>query len=253
MDICGGKQRRRVNIRTTHHERILTALRENITRGDWPPGFQLPFETVLAEQHGVSRMTMNKVLAQLTREGFLVRRKKLGTFVAQPMAQAAVMEISDIQAEVEALGLPWHFDLSLREVRQARPEEKAALGVEDGLPVLALQGVHFAADRPFCHEARIINPAAAPAALEQDFRLIAPGQWLLREIPWTSAEHRIRAVSASAPLARALALAVGEACLTVIRRTEAAGNWVTLVTQTYPGTGHELVSQFTPGSVARTE
>ncbi|TGD65587.1 UTRA domain-containing protein [Tabrizicola sp. WMC-M-20] len=232
--------------RTTHHDRILAELRDNITGGDWPPGFQLPFETQLAQQQGVSRMTMNKVLGQLTREGFLVRRKKLGTFVAQPMAQAAVMAITDIEAEVRALGLEWRFALSLRELRAPRPDEAQAARADSAAPVLALQGVHYAGDQPFCHEARIINPVSAPAALAQDFRTIAPGQWLLREIPWTSADHRIRALNAPAPMARALALPVGEACLEVTRRTESAGQWVTLVSQTYPGTRHQLVSRFTP-------
>ncbi|MDO8883469.1 MAG: UTRA domain-containing protein [Pseudotabrizicola sp.] len=232
--------------RTTHHDRILADLRDKITGGDWPPGFQLPFETVLAEQHGVSRMTMNKVLAQLTREGYLLRRKKLGTFVAQPMAQAAVMAITDIEAEVKALGLPWRFALTVRDLRAPLAAECISARITDPAPVLALQGVHFAGEQPFCHEARIINPAAAPGALSQDFRSLAPGQWLLREIPWTSAEHRIRAINATPAIARALALSPGEACLDVTRRTEAAGQWVTLVTQTYPGTRHELVSRFTP-------
>ncbi|MDR7126807.1 UTRA domain-containing protein [Pseudotabrizicola sp. 4114] len=232
--------------RTTHHDRILADLRDRITGGVWPPGFQLPFETVLAEQHGVSRMTMNKVLGQLTREGFLVRRKKLGTFVAQPMAQAAVMAITDIEAEVRALGLPWRFALTLRDLRPPRPDEIQTACIDGAAPVLALQGLHYAGDQPFCHESRIINPVSAPAALTQDFRTIAPGQWLLREIPWTSADHRIRAINAPAPIARALALAAGEACLEVTRRTESAGQWVTLVTQTYPGSRHQLVSRFTP-------
>jgi len=235
-----------VDSRTTHHDRILADLRDKITGGDWPPGFQLPFETQLAEQHGVSRMTMNKVLGQLTREGFLVRRKKLGTFVAQPMAQAAVMAITDIEAEVRALGLEWRFDLTLRDLRPPRPDEIQTARIDSTTPVLALQGLHYAGDQPFCHESRIINPVSAPAALVQDFRTIAPGQWLLREIPWTSADHRIRAINAPTPIARALALPAGEACLEVTRRTESAGHWVTLVTQTYPGARHQLVSRFTP-------
>ncbi|WP_103335756.1 UTRA domain-containing protein [Pseudotabrizicola formosa] len=232
--------------RTTHHDRILAELRDRITGGDWPPGFQLPFETALAERHGVSRMTMNKVLGQLTREGFLVRRKKLGTFVAQPMAQAAVMAIPDIEAEVRALGLEWRFALTLRALRPPRKDEMQAARLDAATEVLALEGVHYAGEQPFCHEARIINPVSAPAALEQDFRAVAPGQWLLRKIPWTSAEHRIRALNAPAPMARALALPVGEACLEVTRRTESAGLWVTLVSQTYPGARHQLVSRFTP-------
>ncbi|MFN3723443.1 MAG: UTRA domain-containing protein [Paracoccaceae bacterium] len=232
--------------RTTHHDRILADLRDRITGGDWPPGFQLPFETVLAEQHGVSRMTMNKVLGQLTREGFLVRRKKLGTFVAQPMAQAAVMAITDIEAEVQALGLVWRFLLTERDLRPPRPEEIHTARIGSSAHVLALQGLHYAGDQPFCHECRIINPSAAPAALTQDFRAIAPGQWLLREIPWTSAEHRIRAINPPTAITRALDLTREEACLEVTRRTEIAGQWVTLVTQTYPGSRHELISRFTP-------
>lgn len=231
--------------RTTHHDRILAALRDKITGGDWPPGFALPFETDLAQQHGVSRMTMNKVLAQLTREGFLVRRKRLGTFVAQPVAQAAVMAIPDIQAEVEALGLPWRFALTTRDLRAPRMDEMKSARIDSPNPVLALTGLHFAGDQPFCLEQRLINPAAAPTAPAQDFTTIAPGQWLLREIPWTSADHRIRAVAASPATARALALPNGEACLEVTRRTETAGQWVTLVVQTYPGARHELISRFT--------
>ncbi|WP_226341162.1 UTRA domain-containing protein [Gemmobacter serpentinus] len=233
--------------RITHHDRILTEIRDRITSRDWPPGFQLPFETQLAEAHGVSRMTMNKVLAQLTREGFLVRRKKLGTFVARPMAQAAVLEIADIAAEVAALGLEWRFDLTERALRAPLPDEAQAMGdLPQSRQVLALRGVHFAGDQPFCHEARIINPDTAPAAVDVDFRQIAPGAWLLREIPWTSAQHRIRAVAASGMVARDLGQVSGIPCLEITRRTEIAGQWVTLVTQTYPGDRHELVAEFAP-------
>lgn len=233
--------------RVSHHDRILTAFRDKITSGEWPPGFQLPFETRLAQDHGVSRMTMNKVLGQLTREGFLIRRKKRGTCVAEPMAQAAVMAIGDIGAEIAALGHEWRYALQERALRLALPEEARALKVvADDMPVLALVGVHYASDAAFCHEARIINLGPAPAAAEVDFTVIAPGPWLMREIPWTSAQHRIRAVGASAPMARALDVPVGTPCLEVTRRTEISGQWVTLVTQTYPGDRHELVADFAP-------
>ncbi len=64
----------------TLHEQLLSEFRSFIVSQRWPPGYQIPFETDLADAHRVSRMTMNKVLTQLTREGFLVRRRtgKLG-------------------------------------------------------------------------------------------------------------------------------------------------------------------------------
>lgn len=229
------------------HETLLTKFHGFIVSQEWPPGFRLPFETDLAEAHGVSRMTMNKVLTQLTREGYLVRRRKLGTFVAQPRAQSAVMEITDIEAEVRALGLAWRFQLMSRALRPAVEGEMREARISDAAaPVLALRGLHFAGDLPFCLEERIINPAAAPAALDQDFSHEAPGHWLRVEIPWTSAENRIRAVNASEALARDLRLPLGEACLELTRRTELSGQWVTLVRQSYPGERHQLMAQFEP-------
>ena len=230
------------------HDQLLSEFRSSIISQRWPPGHHLPFETELADTHGVSRMTMNKVLTQLTREGFLVRRRKLGTFVARPHAQAAVMEIADIAAEVHALGQTHRFVLHERSLRPPQPKEIAEARIERDRqqPVLYLLGVHFADTQPFCREDRIINPLAAPVVLEQDFSALAPGQWLLREIPWSSAEHRIRAVGADEAVARDLGLRPGEPCLEVTRRTEISGQWVTLAHQTYPGDRHELLARFEP-------
>ncbi len=234
------------------HEQLLRQFRSDIISQRWPPGHRLPFETDLADSHGVSRMTMNKVLTQLTREGFLVRRRKLGTVVARPHAQAAVMEIADIAAEVQALGQAYRFELRERKLRPPRPAEIAGAGIEETSkqPVLYLLGIHFADAQPFCREERIINPEAAPGALDQDFSTVAPGQWLLQEIPWSSAEHRIRAVGAGGAVARDLGLQPGESCLEVIRRTEISGKWVTLASQTYPGDRHELTARFEPRTEA---
>lgn len=233
----------------TLHDRLLAEFRSVIISQRWPPGYQLPFETDLAETHGVSRMTMNKVLTQLTREGFLVRRRKLGTFVARPHAQAAVMEIADIAAEVQALGQVHRFVLHARKLRRPNSGELAEARIAQDRrqrSVLYLVGVHFAGVQPFCREERIINPEVAPAALEQDFSTVAPGQWLLQQIPWSSAEHRIRAVGADKAVARDLGVQPGEACLEVIRRTEISGEWVTLAHQIYPGDRHELLARFGP-------
>ena len=232
----------------TLHEALWTRFHGFIVSGEWPPGFQLPFETDLAAAHGVSRMTMNKVLTQLTREGFLVRRRKLGTFVAQPRAEAAVMELHDIEAEVKALGLAWRFRLLERSLRPATPDEalEGRFGTSPNVTVLALRGVHYAGETPFCLEERVISLAAAPQAAEQDFTSEAPGNWLRKEIPWSAAQSRIRAVNPVEAVARDLGLTPREACLEVTRRTDICGEWVTLVRQTYPGTRHQLRASFAP-------
>lgn len=234
----------------SHRARLLAALRQAVMDGTWPPGTALPKETELALQHGVSRMTMNKVLTQLAAEGFLTRRKRLGTIVAEPRAQSAVMAISDIAAEVAAMGQIHSWSLETRALRAPTPAEAMALDLPEAGEVLMVRGLHKAQGKPFCLELRAINPAAVPTAAEADFAALPPGQWLLATMPWTAASNRIRAVSAGGAEARALDVPLGAPCLEILRRTQAGGAWVTQVRLLYPGAAHQLVADFAPAGGA---
>ena len=232
--------------RISQHERITEDLRARITGGDWPPGHQLPVETELAASFGVSRMTMNKVLTRLSQEGYLIRRKKRGTVVAQPRVQTAVMEIADLEEEVRLLGQEHRFDLTERALRPLSAAEAADTEASPGQPVLWLQGLHRADGVVFCRESRLINPAQAPGVLAADFTAQAPGAWLLRTVPWSRAQHRIRAINAPAALAAELGLEPGEACLEILRLTRIEACWVTWARLVYPGHAHQLVAEFEP-------
>jgi GntR family histidine utilization transcriptional repressor len=103
----------------------------------------------------------------------------------------------------------------------------------------------------FCLEERIINLAAVPEAADEPFERIAPSPWLLKQVPWSAAEHRIMAVGADEDVAAALHIAVGAACLVVERRTSMNGVFVTHVRLTYLGSSHELVARFTPSQTGQ--
>ena len=231
----------------TRHAHIVEDIRALIVDGHWPPGFQLPIETELAARYGVSRMTMNKALAELARDGFLVRRKKSGTRVARPRAESVVMAIADIRDEVRSSGCAYRFRLIERQLRPSTDTDTDLLGqtIADA-DILWLEGLHLANDRPFCIESRLINPSVAEGAAQQDFTEHSPGTWLLEAVPWSVARHRVRAVNASVAAARLLELAVGEACLEIVRHTHVADDWVTAVRLLYPGSDHQLVANFSP-------
>ncbi|OQP86716.1 histidine utilization repressor [Rhizobium rhizosphaerae] len=232
----------------TLHQRILGDIEGRIVSGEWPPGHRLPFEMELAAQYGCSRMTVNKVMTQLAKSGLIERRRKSGSFVTQPQAQSAVLEITDIEAEVRSLNLAYGFRLMKRALRKAGEEELRLIDVAEGAPLLALSCVHMAGPRPFCREERLISLAAVPEAETADFTATPPGQWLIGQVPWSAAEHRIRAVNAGADMAAALAIAKGAACLVVERRTWSGQGAVTQVCLTYPGDSHTLMARFTPAS-----
>jgi GntR family transcriptional regulator len=59
-------------------------IRERIQSGELKSGDQLPSERDLSEQVAISRMTARQAAAYLVREGTLVVRHGVGTFVAEP-------------------------------------------------------------------------------------------------------------------------------------------------------------------------
>lgn len=237
----------------TLHERIVTEVRDRIRGGSWPPGHRIPFETDMATEYGVSRMTVNKALTQLTREGFLERRRKGGTFVARPRHESAVMTIPDIGEEVRGRDEAYAYETIARVVRPANAEDRALLRSDSpGLRVLAIESVHSADGQRFCHEARLINLDAVPEAATADLGLEPPGSWLLRLVPWSSAEQRIRAVVPSPRLERLLGVSQPAACLEIERRTELDGRAITFARLTYRGDMHQLVAEFAPGGSGLT-
>ena len=101
--------------------------------------------------------------------------------------------------------------------------------------------------RPFVLEDRHINLKAVPAAAAARFEEMPPSDWLLRNVPWSRAEHSIYAVNASTEIAALLGIETGAACLRLQRTTWHAELPVTLATLTYPGSGHRLSGSFSPG------
>lgn len=228
------------------HLRILGDIEGNILSGKWPPGHRIPFEHELTQAYGCSRMTVNKALTELVKRGLIERRRRSGSFVSQPHSQSAVMEIRDIKAEVQSLGLPYRYWRISRLERAASLTEKKRFDLSAKARWVEVAAVHFAGPRPFCLEERLISIDAVPEARDESFEQAAPGPWLTAHLPWSAAEHRILAVAAEERVAEFLGIEAGSACLVIERRTWSGGATVTHVRLTYPAGSHELVAEFAP-------
>ncbi len=226
---------------------IRRAIEDRIISGDLQPGDRISGEEDLAAEHGVSRMTVNKALSSLAEAGLIVRRRRAGSFVASPKAQETILEIHDIKSEILNAGQRYRHAVVARHSRVATAAERARLSLPLRGRVLALCVQHFADDRPYVIEDRLISIAAVPEAMTVDFSDTPPGTWLLERIPWTDARHTIRAINAPADVAAMLDLARGTACLVIDRVTWRSGAPVTSVRLTYPGDRHELSARFSAG------
>jgi GntR family transcriptional regulator, histidine utilization repressor len=219
----------------------------HIVSGKWPPGTRIPFEHELMERYACSRMTASKAILELVQAGLVERRRRAGTFVAEHELESFVLEIPDIQAVVKRSGEAYAFDVLTHRRRKplaGKQHEKMLVGRGE---LVEVRGIHRAASRPFALEERYINLIVVPAAANANFAATPPGGWLLKHVPWSRAEQKIRAVGANPDEALLLQVAPGAPCLVVERQTWRNDVPVTYVRTLFPGDRYHLVGHFTPG------
>jgi GntR family transcriptional regulator, histidine utilization repressor len=225
---------------------IRRALAGPILDGSWKPGDKIPAETELTERYGASRMTVHKAIQSLAQDGLVERKRRRGTVVRERAHEHPVFEIWDIAAEVQRAGGSYSFNIHQREIIDGQGERGNLAGLEPQAPLLWILAEHYADGEPVQLEERLINIAAAPGVNRQTFRRNPPSEWLLRNVPWTEAEHSILARQARGRTAKLLRVEPGAACLVVERQTWNGSVPVTFARLWYPGERHRLVGRFQP-------
>ena len=85
--------------------RVYLILRDRILSSALAPGARLPTEVDLARYHRVSRVTVRRALAELSREQLIERRRASGTRVIyQPPAKPITADIANVLATLVEMG-----------------------------------------------------------------------------------------------------------------------------------------------------
>ena len=147
---------------------IKQIIQQRIASGEWPAGRKLPSENELVAVLGVSRMTINRALRELTQEGLIRRVHGIGSFVAETPRHASLIELQDIALEIEHSGKRHRSRL----LQLATVDAPAAIALQLELPAASplyyLRAVHYQDESPIQLETRYVNPAAMPAFLRRD-------------------------------------------------------------------------------------
>ena len=211
-----------------------------IRSGEWAPRHRLPSENELVQVLGVSRMTINRALRELSIEGAIVRVQGVGSFVAEAKPYADLLEVRNIADEIMQRGNHYRARVILAASEVATTAIAEALGIPLSAQVFHSIIVHHENEVPVQLEDRFVNPAAAPDYLDHDFTTITPNLVLSRVAPLTEAEHVVEAVLPATWEGRLLAAASGEPCLLIQRRTWSGDLAVTTARLLYPGGRYRL-------------
>lgn len=219
-------------------------IKGHIASGQWRPGDPVPSESVLMQQFGVSRMTVNRALRELASEGMVTRVQGSGTTVAALHRISSRLTIRDIHEEIVERGHAHSTEVLLARAEKATAAVARALDLRTGERVFHVVLIHLENGVPIQHEDRYINPAAAPDFMSVDLTRTTPTHHLLEHAPLTEASYSIEACLPGPEEARHLKIRRGEPCLLMSRRTVSGAHVASVARLLYPGSRYSFAGQF---------
>jgi len=201
------------------YQQAKSLITQRIVDQFWRPGELLPSEFELASELGVSQGTVRKALDALAREGLVVRRQGMGTFVAAHDQQESLIKFFRLTTnEQERTDLPQSRIVDVVE-RDANEEERKLLHFESIHRVIQIHRVRDLHKRPVIVET-IIAPVWLIRDLDEAREL--PGMAYhyyqqVRNVSIVRAVEKLRAVPATEDDAKLLEIPASTPLLEIAR------------------------------------
>jgi len=226
------------------YEQVKDYIMQHIHSGEWTPDSKIPSEHQLVHELGVSRMTVNRALREMSEQGHLVRIQGVGTYVAHPKPLTALFEISSIDEEIRSRGGVHSSDVHLLREESAYSELASAMEIPIGTPLFHSVIVHKNSGKPVMLADQYVNPNSVPDYLKQDFTTITTSRYLLSVAGVTDVEHIVEAVLPDSTTRKLLNMDPHEPCLVLHRQTWDHKRVVTHSRMTYPGSIYRIGGRF---------
>ena len=241
------------------YQRIKNAILDNIHSGKWQAGNAISTEMALAEEFGVSRMTVNRALKELSEERVLERRQGSGTFVAQQQFNHTFVEVRNIAQDLKSANRDYQAKVvSKRGITAAMlndelrrkfglekvvetSESKEGKSIDSEVAVLyEVKIIHFADSQPIQFEERWVDALKVPEFIEQDFSMVNTSDYLIAKSPLERGSYTIRALAAPDEIAALLQITAQSPTLVLCRQTYSAGQVLTFVKMWHAGERYQF-------------
>ncbi|MBI4468683.1 MAG: GntR family transcriptional regulator [Acidobacteria bacterium] len=126
-------------------------LREKINSGEWTEGHQVPTESELVGQYGVSRITVRQALASLADEGLVSRIQGRGTYVTKRRPIKGAIRLTGFLEDLMAMGIETKVKTLEFKKLSAGVQEAEQLGVVPGDSIWQIKRVRFVKETPYSY------------------------------------------------------------------------------------------------------
>jgi GntR family transcriptional regulator len=228
------------------YQQLQRALREAIANNRLAADEALPPERDLAEEFGVSRITVRKALDALVNEGLLTRRQGAGTFVATRV-EKSFSKLSSFTEDMISRGRKPESVWLSRTSGAVTPEEALTLGLSPGTLVYRFSRIRYADGSAMALEYSSVPGFCLPNenAVEESL-YEALERHSARPV---RALQRLRAILFTAERARLLGVVDGSPGLLIERRGFLRDGRAVEFTQSYyRGDAYDFVAELNTGA-----
>lgn len=215
-------------------------------------GDAIPSERQLGLDLSVSRLTVRAALDELVREGYLVRRRGAGTFVAEPKVAKGI-DITSFSDDMRARGLtPASRTIDLRTI-PAGARLGRILHVSPSEPVVAVKRLRLADGDPMAIELLHVRSSLVPGLTASDleensFYDLLASRW---EVAIIGGTQTVEPTVTNDEESEVLGVPLHSPALLFERVTRAAsGDVVEYTSSTYRGDRYRLVTEIGLGARA---
>jgi len=150
------------------HAFIKEELIDRIKTSVYEVGDQFPTENELCKEFNVSRTTVRMALTQLVQEGYLIRQRGKGSFVAEPKVNQTLSHTDDrFTQQLQAQGRKGKITLQKIEVVPAKGPQQKRFNIKENDPIQKIKRTRSANDEVTQYEVACVPWDVAPGLTKE--------------------------------------------------------------------------------------
>lgn len=201
------------------YHQLEEVLKAEIESGRWRPGEQIPTESQLVENFGVSKITVRQALQGLVDLGYIRREHGRGTFVSKRKFDEGPRELTSFSEEMKGHSLQATSRILAQSVGEAEKRVAEALGIPIQAPIVMLKRLRLANGEPLTVQTAHIPAALVPGLEIDEFSSLYDVLQTRYHLYAARAKETYLAATADESVTKLLGIRKGDAVFSVERVT----------------------------------
>lgn len=143
-------------------------IKEMIEKGQLQPGEMIPSEREWAETYEISRMTVRQAINNLVNDGYLVRKRGKGTFVATKKIEQPLKGLTSFSEDMRARGMVPGTKLLTFQIIPSTLSFAKQLAIGEGEDIYEIRRIRLADGLPMALETAYVPCSLVPGLTEQN-------------------------------------------------------------------------------------